>query len=93
MLSGLELALAPTFREDFRESLYRMMGALTGLGVTVAASVCESFTSGLGTAGTMALAMQGARGEQGATRFAGHFAWALMGNTRRSAATSFVRGQ
>ena len=29
-LSGLELALAPTFREDFRESLYRMMGALTG---------------------------------------------------------------
>jgi circadian clock protein KaiC len=25
-LSGLELALAPTFREDFRESLYRMMG-------------------------------------------------------------------
>jgi circadian clock protein KaiC len=23
-LSGFELALAPTFREDFRESLYRM---------------------------------------------------------------------
>ena len=38
-LSGLELALAPTFREDFRESLYRMMGALTGLGVTVMATV------------------------------------------------------
>ena len=38
-LSGLELALAPTFREDFRESLYRMMGALTGLGVTVLATV------------------------------------------------------
>jgi circadian clock protein KaiC len=38
-LSGLELALAPTFREDFRESLYRMMGALTGLGVTVVATV------------------------------------------------------
>ena len=34
-LSGFELALAPTFREDFRESLYRMVGALTGLGVTV----------------------------------------------------------
>ena len=38
-LSGLALALAPTFREDFRESLYRMMGALTGLGVTVMATV------------------------------------------------------
>jgi circadian clock protein KaiC len=38
-LSGLELALAPTFREDFRESLYRMLGALTGLGVTVMATV------------------------------------------------------
>src|SRR5450432_4270822 len=38
-LSGLELALAPTFREDFRESLYRMMGALTGLGVTMMATV------------------------------------------------------
>jgi circadian clock protein KaiC len=38
-LSGLELALAPTFREDFRESLYRMMGALAGLGVTVMATV------------------------------------------------------
>lgn len=38
-LSGLELALAPTFRADFRESLYRMLGALTGLGVTVMATV------------------------------------------------------
>jgi len=38
-LSGLELALAPTFREDFRESLYRMIGALTGLGVTVMGTV------------------------------------------------------
>ena len=38
-ISGLELALAPTFREDFRESLYRMIGALTGLGVTVMATV------------------------------------------------------
>lgn len=37
-LSGLELALAPTFREDFRESLYRMVGALTGMGVTVMAT-------------------------------------------------------
>src|SRR5690606_14469248 len=45
-LSGLELALAPTFREDFRESLYRLMGALTGLGVTVLATVelADSYT-------------------------------------------------
>jgi circadian clock protein KaiC len=44
-LSGLELALAPTFREDFRESLYRMVGALTGMGVTVMATdeVPDSF--------------------------------------------------
>ena len=34
-LSAFELALAPTFREDFRESLYRMVVALTGLGATV----------------------------------------------------------
>lgn len=34
-LSGFELALAPSFREDFRESLYRMVGALVGLGITV----------------------------------------------------------
>lgn len=38
-ISGLELALAPTFREDFRESMYRMLGALTGSGVTVMATV------------------------------------------------------
>ncbi|MEO8160130.1 MAG: ATPase domain-containing protein, partial [Arenimonas sp.] len=34
-LSGFELALAPTFREDFRESLSRMVVALAGAGVTV----------------------------------------------------------
>lgn len=34
-LSGFELALAPVFREDFRESLYRMVAVLTGMGVTV----------------------------------------------------------
>ncbi len=34
-MSGFELALAPTFRADFRESLYRLVGALTGIGVTV----------------------------------------------------------
>jgi circadian clock protein KaiC len=38
-LSGFELALAPTFREDFRESLYRMVGALTGIGATVLMTV------------------------------------------------------
>jgi circadian clock protein KaiC len=45
-LSGFELALAPTFREDFRESLYRMVGALTGGGVTVlmTVEVAQSFT-------------------------------------------------
>jgi circadian clock protein KaiC len=34
-LSGFELALAPTFREDFRESLSRMVTALTSAGVSV----------------------------------------------------------
>lgn len=45
-LSGFELALAPTFREDFRESLYRLVTALTGAGVTVAitAEIATSFT-------------------------------------------------
>lgn len=41
-LSGFELALAPGFREDFRESLYRMVGALTGIGVTVLNTVENS---------------------------------------------------
>ena len=45
-LSGFEVALAPTFREDFRESLYRLVGALTGIGVTVlmTVEVVESFS-------------------------------------------------
>jgi len=34
-LSGFELALAPTFREDFRESLLRMVTAFSACGVTV----------------------------------------------------------
>jgi circadian clock protein KaiC len=38
-ISGFEMALAPTFREDFRESLYRLIGALTGLGVTMYCTV------------------------------------------------------
>jgi circadian clock protein KaiC len=46
-LAGFEMALAPGFRADFRESLYRMIGALTGIGVTVLSTVEieESFTS------------------------------------------------
>ncbi|HVS60292.1 MAG TPA: ATPase domain-containing protein [Gemmatimonadaceae bacterium] len=44
-LSGFEVALAPTFREDFRESLYRLVGTLTATGVTVfmTAEVSEGF--------------------------------------------------
>ncbi len=34
-LSGFELAVAPTFREDFRESLFRMVAVLASLDVTV----------------------------------------------------------
>ncbi len=34
-LSGFELTLAPTFREDFRESLLRLVTALSAAGVTV----------------------------------------------------------
>ena len=34
-LSGFEVALAPAFRKDFRESLYRLVGALTATGVTI----------------------------------------------------------
>lgn len=45
-LSGLELALGPGYREDFRESLYRMVAGLTALGVTVMATVeiADSYT-------------------------------------------------
>jgi circadian clock protein KaiC len=38
-LVGFEMALAPGFRADFRESLYRMIVALTGAGVTVMSTV------------------------------------------------------
>jgi circadian clock protein KaiC len=45
-LSGFELALAPTFREDFRESLYRLVATLTGMGLTVmmTAELEDSYT-------------------------------------------------
>ncbi len=38
-LVGFEMALAPGFRADFRESLYRMIGALTCAGVTILSTV------------------------------------------------------
>lgn len=46
-LVGFEMALAPGFRADFRESLYRMIGALTGAGITVLSTVEveDTFTS------------------------------------------------
>jgi circadian clock protein KaiC len=46
-LVGFEMALAPGFRTDFRESLYRMIAALTGNGVTILSTVEveDTFTS------------------------------------------------
>src|SRR5688572_23009733 len=38
-LAGFEMALAPGFRADFRESLYRMIGALTAAGITILSTV------------------------------------------------------
>lgn len=38
-LVGFEMALAPSYRADFRESLYRMMGALKRSGVTVMSTI------------------------------------------------------
>jgi circadian clock protein KaiC len=45
-LTGLEIALAPPFKEDVRESLYRMLGALTGAGISVMMTIeiTESYT-------------------------------------------------
>jgi len=45
-LAGFEMALAPSFRTDFRESLYRMIGAVTRTGVTIVTTVevTETFT-------------------------------------------------
>jgi len=46
-LVGFKMALAPGFRADFRESLYRMIGALTGAGITILSTVEveDSFTA------------------------------------------------
>jgi circadian clock protein KaiC len=38
-ISGFEAALAPTFQDDFRESLYRLLGALTAADITVMMTV------------------------------------------------------
>jgi circadian clock protein KaiC len=45
-LAGFEMALSPGFRSDFRESLYRMIFGLTGIGITVLSTLEmeESFT-------------------------------------------------
>jgi circadian clock protein KaiC len=34
-ITALENALAPTFKEDYAESLYRLIGAMTGTGVSI----------------------------------------------------------
>ena len=49
-VSGFEVALAPAFREDFRESFYRLVGALTAVGVTV---LMTTEVAGGGAAGDM----------------------------------------
>ncbi|MBC7807383.1 MAG: AAA family ATPase, partial [Akkermansiaceae bacterium] len=38
-LSGFEIALTPSARDDFRESVYRMVFALTAIGVTIVNTV------------------------------------------------------
>jgi circadian clock protein KaiC len=45
-LAGFEMALAPDFRADFRESLYRMIFALTAIGITILSTLemPETFT-------------------------------------------------
>ncbi len=46
-LVGFEMALAPSFRPEFRESLYRMISVLTSAGITTLSTVEveDSFTS------------------------------------------------
>jgi circadian clock protein KaiC len=46
-LSGFEIALAQSFRDEFRESLYRMVAALTRVGITVlmTVEVTDDYTS------------------------------------------------
>ena len=44
-LSGFEIALAPSFRQDFRESYYRLLQALTELNITVISTMETSETT------------------------------------------------
>lgn len=46
-LVGFEMALAPSFRPEFRESLYRMISVLTSAGITILSTVEveDNFTS------------------------------------------------
>lgn len=46
-LVGFEMALAPSFRTEFRESLYRMISVLTSAGITILSTVEieDNFTS------------------------------------------------
>jgi circadian clock protein KaiC len=45
-ISGFELTLAPQFRDDFRESIFRLVSGLAGSGVTtlMTVSLVESYT-------------------------------------------------
>jgi circadian clock protein KaiC len=43
-LTAMENALAPTFKEDYAESLYRLIGTLTGSGISIMMTV-ETVTS------------------------------------------------
>ncbi len=38
-ITGLESALAPSFREEYQESLYRLIGAVTGAGISILMAV------------------------------------------------------
>jgi circadian clock protein KaiC len=38
-ISAMENALAPTFKQDYAESLYRLIGALTGVGISIMMTV------------------------------------------------------
>ena len=44
-LSGFEIALAPSFRQDFRESFYRLIQALTALNITVLSTMESTETA------------------------------------------------
>jgi KaiC/GvpD/RAD55 family RecA-like ATPase len=45
-LSGFEVALAPSFRQDFRESFYRLTQSLTALNITIVSTMETSGETG-----------------------------------------------